>query len=66
MMLVDLLVKLAVHLVKGLWRAVNVKRKAPDEIHTTDEYLDAVLFADDSPKPSDQSRPSSIRTEDRG
>ncbi len=49
MFLVDLLVKL----LRALWRAMNVKRSAPDEKHTATEYADAFLFADEDPNSSD-------------
>jgi hypothetical protein len=43
----DLLFDLLVKFVKGIWRAVKVKRTAPDENHTATEYADAFLFPED-------------------
>jgi hypothetical protein len=57
----DLIVSMLVNIAKGLRRAVNVWRKAPDESHTAVEYVDALLFSDEDPASSDSSRALSIR-----
>ena len=69
--MLDLLAELLVYLLaaiwslvsdlaKGIWRAVNVWRSAPEENHTPVEYLDALLFPEDNPGPSDSPHPQSI------
>jgi hypothetical protein len=50
------LFNLLVNLGKAIWRAVNVWRKAPKEPHTVVEYVDALLFREETP--SGQTRPS--------
>lgn len=46
---------LFVNVAKGIWRAVNVWRKAPAESHTPAEYVDALLFPEDNSGASDSS-----------
>jgi len=69
--MLDLLAELLVYLLaaiwslvsdlaKGIWRAVNVWRSAPEENHTPVEYLDALLFPEDNPGLSDSPHPQSI------
>jgi hypothetical protein len=59
----DLIVSMLVNIAKGIRRAVNVWRKAPDESHTAVEYADALLFSEKDPTSSDSSHPLSIRTD---
>jgi hypothetical protein len=54
-MALDLLFDFLLKLVKGIWRAVNVKRTAPEEHHTATEYADAFLF----PEEEDENRSNS-------
>ena len=65
--LIELCIKIAYRSVslfeeiaKGIWRAVNVRRKAPEEEHTATDYADAFLFADEEPNTSDRRSPPSI------
>jgi hypothetical protein len=46
----DLIVSMLVNLAKGIGRAVNVWRKAPEESHTAVEYADALLFSEEDPR----------------
>ncbi len=46
-------------LAKGTSRAVNLWRKAPEDTHTAVEYVDALLFAEESSNVSEASRPRS-------
>ncbi|MFZ0733168.1 MAG: hypothetical protein WAM79_12645 [Candidatus Sulfotelmatobacter sp.] len=56
----DMLFDLLVEFVKGIWRAVKVKRTAPDENHTATEYADAFLFPEDDPGAPNSSDPPTI------
>jgi hypothetical protein len=60
MFLGDLLLKLIEGLWRGFWRAVNVKRTAPQEEHTPTDYADAFLFRDEDRDTPDSSSPPSI------
>ena len=60
MFLGDLLLKLFEGLWRGFWRAVNVKRTAPEESHTATDYADAFLFGDEDRNTPDSSAPPSI------
>ena len=59
-----LIVELLRQLVGGIWRpfcrTLNVQRSAPEDNHTTTEYVDALLFADEDAHSSDSSSPPSI------
>jgi len=46
-------VSLFVNIANGIWRAVNVWRKAPEEGHTPVEYVDALLFPEENSGASD-------------
>jgi hypothetical protein len=60
-MALDFLFDLLVKVVKGIWRAVNVKRTAPGEHHTATEYADAFLFPEEEDENrSNSSNPPSI------
>ena len=54
-MALDLLFDLLLKLAKGIWRAVKVKRTAPEEPHTATEYADAFLFPEE-----EESNPSKL------
>jgi hypothetical protein len=61
-LLIELCIKIAyrslslfVNMAKGIWRAVNVRRKAPEESHAPVEYVDALLFPEENFGASDSS-----------
>ena len=41
---VSLFVTITKTIARGIWGAVNVRQKAPEENHTAVEYVDALLF----------------------
>jgi hypothetical protein len=60
MELADVLVKAVMKLAQAIWRAVNVKRRSPEESHTAVEYADAFLFPEDHADAPQSSQPLSI------
>jgi hypothetical protein len=55
MFLVEMLLKFAASLIKGIWRVVSIKRDAPEEKHRPVDYVDALLFGGEDAKSSDTS-----------
>jgi hypothetical protein len=60
MFLDDLTIKFFRWFWRGVGRAVNVKRSAPEEEHRATDYADAFLFADEDPNTSDRRSPLPI------
>jgi len=56
--LAKLLLGLLLKVVKGIWRAAEVKRKAAGEHHTFTEYADAFLFGEEDAGESNSSSAS--------